>query len=70
MEQSFIVWLLSALTLVAGVIIGPLIIHLLPNAAPDKVRYQVDDPQDRFDSYQCEVMTRFSTTASLVKKLA
>ena len=29
----------------------------------------MDDLQDRFDSYQREVVTHFNTTASLVKKL-
>ena len=69
MEQSLTAWLLPALALVAGVAIGFLIARLLPNAAPNKVQRQMDDLQDRFDSYQREVVTHFNTTASLVKKL-
>ena len=43
--------------------------RLLPNAAPGRTQRQLDDLQQRFDSYQNEVVTHFNTTASLVKKL-
>ncbi|APC17585.1 cytochrome D ubiquinol oxidase subunit III [Pseudomonas frederiksbergensis] len=69
MEHSLLVWLLPTLALVAGVAIGFLIARLLPNAAPSSTQRQLDDIQERFDSYQNEVVTHFNSTASLVKKL-
>ncbi len=69
MEQSLTTWLLPLLALIVGVGIGFLIARLLPNAAPNKLQRQVDDMQDRFDSYQREVVTHFSTSANLMKKL-
>ena len=68
-EQSLTPWLLPALALLAGIAIGFLAARLLPNAAPGRTQRQLDDLQQRFDSYQNEVVTHFNTTASLVKKL-
>ncbi|WP_271410843.1 YhcB family protein [Pseudomonas sp. Q1-7] len=69
MEQSLTVWLLPAFALLAGIGIGFLIARLVPNAAPNRTQRQLDDLQERFDTYQSEVVTHFNTTASLVKKL-
>ncbi|WP_347901962.1 DUF1043 family protein [Pseudomonas purpurea] len=69
MEHSLLVWLLPTLALVAGVAIGFLVARLLPNAAPNRTQRQLDDIQERFDSYQNEVVTHFNSTAMLVKKL-
>ncbi|WP_260961612.1 YhcB family protein [Pseudomonas citri] len=69
MEHSLLVWLLPTLALVAGVAIGFLIARLLPNAVPNSTQRQLDDIQERFDSYQNEVVTHFNSTAALVKKL-
>ena len=69
MEHSLLVWLLPTLALVAGVAIGFLLARLLPNAVPNSTQRQLDDIQERFDSYQNEVVTHFNSTASLVKKL-
>ncbi|MEZ1319026.1 DUF1043 family protein [Pseudomonas fluorescens] len=69
MEHSLLVWLLPTLALVVGVAIGFLIARLVPNAAPSSTQRQLDDIQERFDSYQNEVVTHFNSTASLVKKL-
>ncbi len=69
MEQSLTPWLLPAIALLAGVAIGFLLARLLPNAAPTRTQRQLDDLQERFDSYQNEVVTHFNTTANLVKKL-
>ena len=69
MEQSLTPWLLPALALLVGVAIGFLAARLLPNAAPNRTQRQLDEMQQRFDSYQSEVVTHFNTTASLVKKL-
>ena len=69
MEQSLTSWLLPALTLIIGVAVGFFIARLLPNAAPNKMQRQMDDLQERFDTYQREVVTHFNTTANLVKKL-
>jgi uncharacterized protein len=68
-EHSLLVWLLPTLALVAGVAIGFLVARLLPNAAPNRTQRQLDDIQERFDSYQNEVVTHFNSTATLVKKL-
>ncbi len=69
MEHSLLVWLLPTLALVVGVAIGFLIARLAPNAAPSSTQRQLDDIQERFDSYQNEVVTHFNSTATLVKKL-
>ena len=69
MEQSLTAWLLPALALLTGVAIGFLVARLLPNAAPGRTQRQLDDLQERFDSYQSEVVTHFNTTTSLVKRL-
>lgn len=69
MEQSLTVWLLPAFALLAGIGIGFLIARLVPNAAPTRTQRQLDDLQERFDTYQSEVVTHFNTTANLVKKL-
>lgn len=70
MEQTLTAWLLPAITLVAGIAIGFLIARLAPNAAPSRTQRQLDDIQQRFDTYQSEVVTHFNTTANLVKKLS
>ena len=69
MEHSLLIWLLPTLALVAGVAIGFLVARLLPNAAPNRTQRQLDDIQERFDSYQNEVVTHFNSTANLVQKL-
>jgi len=61
--------LLPTLALVAGGRRGFLLARLLPNAVPNSTQRQLDDIQERFDSYQNEVVTHFNATASLVKKL-
>ena len=69
MEQTLSAWLLPALALLAGVGIGFIIARLAPNTIPGRTQRQLDDLQERFDSYQNDVVTHFNTTASLVKKL-
>ena len=69
MEQSLTAWLLPALALLTGIAIGFLVARLLPNAAPGRTQRQLDDLQERFNSYQSEVVTHFNSTAALVKKL-
>ena len=70
MEQTLTAWLVPVITLLAGIAIGFLIARLVPGAAPNKTQRQLDDIQERFDSYQSEVASHFNTTASLVKKLS
>ncbi|MEB0038929.1 MULTISPECIES: DUF1043 family protein [unclassified Pseudomonas] len=70
MEHSLLVWLLPTIALVAGVVIGFLVARLLPNAAPSSTQRQLDDVQERFNSYQNEVVTHFNSTANLVNKLS
>ncbi|MBU3056452.1 YhcB family protein [Pseudomonas indica] len=69
MEQTLTAWLLPALTLLAGIAIGFVAARLMPNAAPNRTQRQLDELQERFDTYQSEVVTHFKTTAGLVKKL-
>ncbi|MBV4529878.1 ZapG family protein [Pseudomonas farsensis] len=69
MEHSLLVWLLPTLALVIGVVVGFALARLLPNAAPSNTQRQLDDIQQRFDTYQNEVVTHFNSTASLVRKL-
>ncbi|NLJ13463.1 MAG: DUF1043 family protein [Gammaproteobacteria bacterium] len=69
MEQSLPVWLIPALMLVGGIIIGVILARVLQRAAPGKTQHQLDELQERFDSYQSEVVTHFNTTAALVTKL-
>ena len=69
MEQSLSTWLLPLITLLIGVGIGFLLARLLPGAAPSRVQRQLDDLQKKFDDYQHEVTSHFSTTAGLVRKL-
>jgi len=68
-ENSLLVWLLPTLALVVGVVIGFLVARLVPHAVPNSTQRQLDDVQERFDSYQNEVVTHFNSTAHLVKKL-
>ncbi|RMQ43614.1 hypothetical protein ALQ04_02967 [Pseudomonas cichorii] len=70
MEHSLLVWLLPTLALVAGVVIGFLVARLLPNTVPNNTQRQLDSIQERFDTYQNEVVTHFNSTASLVQKLS
>ncbi|EIK53623.1 hypothetical protein YO5_07322 [Stutzerimonas stutzeri TS44] len=66
MEQTLATWLLPVAGLIAGVAIGYLVAR---NSAPNRTQRQVDDLQERFDTYQSEVVTHFNTTASLLHKL-
>ncbi|WP_028240172.1 YhcB family protein [Stutzerimonas azotifigens] len=66
MEQTLATWLLPIVGLIAGIAIGYLIAR---NTAPSRTQRQVDDLQERFDTYQSEVITHFNTTASLLRKL-
>lgn len=69
MEQSYNIWLLLGLALLAGAIIGFLISRKMPGVNPDRTQQRLDELQERFDSYQTNVVTHFNTTASLVGKL-
>lgn len=69
MDQSAPVWLIPALMLVGGIIIGVILARVMRRTAPGKTQHQLDELQERFDSYQSDVVTHFNTTASLVRKL-
>jgi len=69
-DYSLLVWLLPTIALVAGVAIGFFVARALPNAAPNSTQRQLDDVQERFDTYQNEVVTHFNSTANLVQKLS
>jgi uncharacterized membrane-anchored protein YhcB (DUF1043 family) len=68
-EQTLSAWLIPAIALLAGIGIGFLIARLAPGSTPTQTQRKLDDIQERFDSYQSEVVTHFNTTAALVKKL-
>ena len=70
MDYSLLVWLLPTIALIAGVVIGFFVARALPNAAPNSTQRQLDDVQERFDTYQNEVITHFNSTANLVQKLS
>lgn len=69
MEQSLAGWLLPALALIVGVVIGFLLARLLPGGSPGRVQHRMDEMQERFEAYQSEVINHFNTTANLVQKL-
>lgn len=69
MEQTFSAWLIPVVALLAGVAIGFVIARLLPGAAPNRNQRELEEMQERFESYQSEVISHFNTTASLVRKL-
>lgn len=66
MEQTLATWLLPIVGVIVGIAIGFLVAR---NSAPTRTQRQVDDLQERFDTYQSEVVTHFNTTASLLRKL-
>ena len=66
MEQNLATWLLPIIGVIAGIVIGYLIAR---NSAPNSTQRQVDELQERLDTYQSEVVTHFNTTASLLRKL-
>ena len=66
MEQTLATWLLPIVGVIVGIAIGFLVAR---NSAPNRTQRQVDDLQERFDTYQSEVVTHFNTTASLLRKL-
>ena len=69
MEQSYNIWLLLALALVAGTAIGFFISRRVPTRTPDRTQQLLDELQERFDNYQTDVISHFNTTAALVGKL-
>lgn len=67
MEQNLATWLLPIAGLIVGIAIGYL---LSRNSAPNSsTQRQVDELQERLDTYQSEVVTHFNTTANLLRKL-
>jgi len=65
-EQTLATWLLPIVGVIAGIAIGYLIAR---NSSPNSTQRQVDELQERLDTYQSEVVTHFNTTASLLRKL-
>lgn len=69
MEQSYNIWLLLGLALLAGAGIGFFISRKVQASNPERTQQRLDELQQRFDSYQTNVITHFNTTATLVSKL-
>lgn len=69
MENSIPVWLLPLLSFIVGVAVTLLVTRMMRNGSPANTENRLDDLQQRFDSYQDEVVAHFSTTAELVNKL-
>lgn len=63
------VWLIPLLTCIGGLVAGLILARLLRRASPESTQNRLDDLQERFDSYQNEVVAHFSTTAELVNRL-
>ncbi len=67
MEQTVTTWLLP----IVGIIVGAIIGYLLGrNTGPASSHKEINELQERFDTYQSEVITHFNTTASLLQRLA
>ncbi|SDT90525.1 hypothetical protein SAMN05216296_0434 [Pseudomonas pohangensis] len=69
MEQSYNIWLLLGLALVVGAIIGYFISRQVTASNPERTQQRLDELQQRFDDYQTNVVSHFSTTATLVNRL-
>ena len=69
MDNSIPVWLLPLLSFIVGIVVALLAVRLMRNSSPASTENKLDDLQQRFDSYQDEVVAHFSTTAELVNKL-
>lgn len=69
MDNSIPVWLLPLLSFIVGIAVTLLAVRMLRNSSPASTENRLDDLQQRFDSYQDEVVAHFSTTAELVNKL-
>lgn len=69
MENSLPVWLIPALSLTGGVIIGFILARILGSSSPQSSQKQLQELQDRFESYQSEVVNHFGVTAELVQTL-
>lgn len=69
MENTLPVWIIPTLTLIGGIIIGVILTRLLQSTLPQSPQKQLHDLQERFDSYQSEVINNFSTTATMVSEL-
>ena len=63
MDHSLLVWLLPTSPWLWVSTIGFLWRARCPNAAPNRTQRQLDDVQERFDTYQNEVVTHFNSTA-------
>lgn len=68
-ENSIPVWLLPLLSFIVGVAVAMLVTRMMRNGPSDSTESRLDDLQERFNSYQDEVVAHFSTTAELVNKL-
>ena len=69
MEQSYNIWLLLALAVSAGGAMGYFISRKVTASNPERTQKRLNELQERFDSYQTNVISHFNTTASLVTKL-
>ncbi len=67
--DSLPIWLIPALTLVGGIIIGVILARILQASSPQGAQKQLQELQERFDSYQSEVVSNFGVTAELINKL-
>lgn len=69
MDSTTPAWLIPLLAGTAGLIAGLILARLLQRSSPENTQNRLDDLQERFDSYQNEVVAHFSTTAELVNRL-
>lgn len=66
--ESLPVWLIPTITLVGGILIGVILARILQASSPQGAQQQLKELQERFDSYQKEVVSNFGVTAELFNK--
>lgn len=69
MESSLPIWLIPTLTFVVGIVIGVILTRIMQSSSPQSTQSQLNELQERFDTYQTEVVSNFTTTAELINKL-
>lgn len=69
MENSLPIWLIPTIALFVGVVIGLILARIFQSSSPHSSHKQLKELQERFDSYQTEVVNHFGVTAELVHAL-
>lgn len=70
MELTLTPWLIPALALLVGGVLGFLLGRLIPSPQKAREQRELDELKERFDSYQSEVVSHINTSANLLHKLS